>query len=341
MYREIRTQVEAWASALDAVKAAEPAIGTLFGSDARAREVLFLGAGSSYYLGLAAAVFWGRRGFKANALPASEQLFHADGYPYRQPPIVVAISRSGATTETRDAVRALRAAGSPCISISTEADSPIATEADLALVVTGGRESSIVQTRSFSGHLVATQALAAVAASDAPSVAALDDLPRAYQGWLERAEVIAQGLASRFERAYFLGTGERWGIAMEGALKLKEASLTETEAFQTFEFRHGPKSMIDDQTLVMGLVGGPHAGLELDVMREARELGARVVVVGEDLASLDGLEAVSFGSGLPEDVALPYHLPLLHLLAYHRAVAKRLDPDHPRHLDFAVLLEPT
>jgi glutamine---fructose-6-phosphate transaminase (isomerizing) len=337
MYREIRSQADAWTSAVDAVEASREAARSIVGSGT-GRDVLFLGAGSSYYLGLSAAVTWGRHGFAARALPSSEQLLHAGAYIRDVPPLVVAISRSGATTETLDAVRALRSAGSPCIAISTDAASEIARSADLVIEVAGGREESIVQTRSFSGQLVAANALAAVACDDGPTIDALRDLPRAYAAWLDRADELAGRLADAFRRAYVLGTGERWGLAMEGALKLKEASLTEAEAFQTFEFRHGPKSMIDAETLVVGLVGRAHQTEELDVLREASALGARVLVIAEEIGPEQGLEVAAFRSGVAEGSAVVYHLPLLHLLAYHRAIARGLDPDHPRHLDFAVLL---
>jgi glutamine---fructose-6-phosphate transaminase (isomerizing) len=338
MEREIRSQDEAWRAATAAVSAAAASIAQVFGTSS-GREVWFVGAGSSYYLGLSAAVSWGRRGFTCRALPASELLLHGSAYPFREPPVVVAVSRSGATTETTDAMASLRRAGSPCIVLTTEGASDMAAQADLVIEIAGGREESVVQTRSFSGHLVAAQALAAVAAGDAPALAALEGLHHGYRAWIERADDVAAALATSFERAYLLGTGERWGLALEGALKLKEASLSEAEAFGTFEFRHGPKSMVDDRTLVVVLLGDDAPGGELAVAREARALGARVLVVAESHPPEAALAVAAFRSGLGEELRSAYYLPLLQLLAYHRSVAKGLDPDHPRHLDFAVRLE--
>lgn len=336
--REIHAQGAAWRAALEAVRSRADDLAELLGR-ARGREVRFLGSGSSYYLGVATAPAWGRRGWTARALPSAEQVLHADAYPAQEPPLAVAVSRSGATTETLRALEVLARGGSPTIGVTTKRDTPMDELCDLVVHVTGASEASTVQTRSFSAQFLVAQALARLGAEGPDGLRAFDALPGVADAWIADAEARVAPLADRFERIYVLGTGMRWGLAMEGALKLKETSLTESEAFQTLEFRHGPKSMIDDATLVVGLVGTRARDAEVAVLREMRELGATVLAIGADVDGEGGLVPLALPSDLDDDAQGVLSLPPLQLLAYRRGVAKGLDPDHPRHLSFAVELD--
>jgi glutamine---fructose-6-phosphate transaminase (isomerizing) len=340
MIREIRSQGDAWAAAIAAVDAAAPELGHALA--AAAPFTLLLGAGSSYYLGVATRGAWVRRGRDAVAAPASEALLHPELYPVARGGLVVGVSRSGTTTETLRALTALRASGALSVGITTTPDAPIATAADFALVIPGAAEDSTVQTRSFSAQLVTVLALAALAGRDEPARSALRRLPSLASGWIARAEDSVKPLAMAPERIYVLGTGDLWGLAMEGALKLKETSLSEAEAFQTLEFRHGPQSMVDEHALIVGLLGDDPAGAETALLREMVQLGARVLLVCEDPADGDavpGAHVLALRSGLAPEARLPLYLPPLQLLAHHRGVGKGLDPDHPRNLRFSIELE--
>lgn len=339
--REIRSQGQAWRAALEAVADRTSALSELL-THAHGREVRFLGSGSSYYLGVAAAPVWGRRGWMARALPSAEQVLHPDDYPTPQPPLAVAVSRSGATTETLRALEVLRNAGSPAIGVTTRRDTPMDDLCDVVVHVTGAQEESTVQTRSFTAQFLVVQALAQLGAAGPTGLAPFGELPSLADDWITAADQTVAPLATRFERVYVLGTGMRWGLAMEGALKLKETSLTESEAFQTLEFRHGPKSMIDDATLVVGLIGERTRDTELAVLGEMRQLGATILAVGPGARAEDGSHALAFpGAEADETLGVlgVLYLPPLQLLAYHRGMAKGLDPDHPRHLSFAVELD--
>lgn len=340
MLREIRSQGEAWEAAMAAVDAAGRGLGdALTGA---APSVALLGAGSSYYLGVAARGAWVRRGREARAVPASEVLLHPELYPLPSGALAVAVSRSGTTTETLRALAELRSKGALAVGVTTVAGTPIEDAADLALAIPGAAESSTVQTRSFSAQLVTVLALAALAGRDEAALAELRRLPALAEAWTARVEAAVEPLAMLPQRVYVLGTGDRWGLAMEGALKLKETSLTESEAFQTLEFRHGPQSMVDDRTLVVGLLGDDATGAEAQVLREMAQLGARVLVVTEDAAAaaaVRGATALTMRSGLGDEARLPLYLTPLQILAQRRGAGKGLDPDHPRHLRFSIELE--
>jgi glucosamine--fructose-6-phosphate aminotransferase (isomerizing) len=134
------------------------------------------------------------------------------------------------------------------------------------------------------------------------------------------------------DRIYFLGSGGRFGLACELNLKMKEMSLTHSEAFHFMEFRHGPKAMVNRNTLIVGLVSETNAKHELAVLKDTQDLGAEIVTMGEN--NVD----ISFNSGLEEVFRNILYLPFGQMMAYERSIAKGLDPDHPNNLDSIVKL---
>lgn len=297
------------------------------------RTVHFLGMGSSYFVGLAAAPLWARYGWQTLAVPAAEYAMHPDVYRPVAGQLVIGVSRSGTTPETLEAVDRAIAVGARTIAISVKEATALAAKSDLEVVVAGGAEKSPAQTKSFSGHLTALQTLGMVAADDTEGLDALRSIPILVKAWLSRIESSIRSLSGRFQRVYVLGSAERWGLAYEGSIKLKECAQTETEGFQILDFRHGPLAMVDDETLVVGLVGDTSQEREIAVLRETAEAGATVVGIGENLDRYgEEFIALSFHSGLPERARTLLYLPPLQLLAYHRAVAKGIELGRIRNL---------
>jgi glucosamine--fructose-6-phosphate aminotransferase (isomerizing) len=143
------------------------------------------------------------------------------------------------------------------------------------------------------------------------------------------------------ERIFFLGGGPLYGLANEAMLKTKEMSLSYSEAFHPLEFRHGPMSMVDERTLVVGLLSDTGLAEQVRVLKDMKELGALTLALAEDASAFAGWQAdyaVELHSGLDEWGRGPLYLPLLQRLAYHRAVAKGLDPDRPTNLTAVVEL---
>ncbi len=334
MMNEIEAQGEAWQDAVEATRSLPGALAT----ELRGSTTRFLGAGSSFYLGNVAAIAWRQAGLAAESVPASEPLLHAKAYLWPGH-VAFGVSRSGSTTETVTALTRAREAGATTVAITTRTDTPIQRAAHHTFVLERAAEQATVQTRSFAGQLLAALAIGLEAAGAPPSARAT--------GWTARsAELIEAGRtaardvdARSWTRAYFLGTGPLFGAAQEGALKMKESALTEAEAFQTLEFRHGPKSMIDEDTLIVGLVSDAAEEAECAVLNEARQLGARVVTASARPVEVGQRATYLWGDDVPTAFQPVAALPLLHHLAHARAAAKGIDPDHPRHLSFAVELD--
>jgi glutamine---fructose-6-phosphate transaminase (isomerizing) len=337
---EILSQTDAWREAC-AVVARCDHLPDLDVGRAHHRKTFFTGCGSTYYLSLAAAAHLrGLTRRSAQAAPASELWLRPESY-FQPDDTLIAISRSGATSETLRAVEAFESTTHrPPITILCVPDAPLARRAGLNIIIPRGAERSVAQTRSFTSMFTAAVALNARWARRLDLITALARLPAAGERVLALGAAVARDLGRRldFDRLYFLGSGTRYGLACEASLKMKEMALSHTEPFHFLEFRHGPKSMLTETTLIVGLVSDDATGDEVQVLNEAAALGATVFILGEGVAPIAGGPVVSFGSGLPREIRDVLYLPALQLLAYERAIAKGLDPDRPRHLDAVVVI---
>lgn len=346
-YNEIQSQPEAWADALRAVEQSKTSLQRIVSE--KYDQVLFTGCGSTYYLSLAAAaLFQQLSGQPARAVPGGELLLNPEtavtstlsprGQTEKLPhkTLLVAVSRSGATTETIRAVEQFKAEQrGPVIAITNYGDQPLAGLSDLAIVIEKGQEQSVAQTRSFASMYVAAAGLCALSAEREDLLQAMSALPAVGERLLRDYEPIARQVGENLDLNcfYFLGSGLLYGLACEASLKMKEMSLTHSEPFHFLEFRHGPMSMVDGRTVLVGLVSETNRQYETKVLSEMQQLGAQVFDLEETKAT------VAFHSQLPETARGVLYLPILQLLAYHRALAKGHNPDTPHNLSPVIKLD--
>ena len=333
-FKEIMSQPDAWVSALELLRAHSSEIAAIRPRDFD--EVIFTGCGSTYYLALAAAaLFRELDGVYARGLPASEiWLYPKAAYNAERKTLLVAVSRSGTTTETVRAVESFkRHANGRVVTLTCYPQSVLARLGDLNLVFKSGQEESVAQTRAFSVLYLATTFLSHMWAEE--SLEALNVLPDVCGRLLETHAPLAKRLGQnrQFDRFYFLGSGPRHGLACELSLKMKEMTLSHSEPFHFLEFRHGPQSMVSDMTLIIGLVSEANGDKERAVLSEMKARGAQVLSLAEKNAD------ITFGSGLPESLRNPLYLPVVQLLAFERSLSKGLDPDRPHNLEAVVMLE--
>ncbi|MDE3795761.1 SIS domain-containing protein [Sinorhizobium meliloti] len=286
--------------------------------------LVYVGCGTSYYLALSLAAYANGAGRQAIAVPGDEWLNRPSLFwPEWTKTHVVAISRSGETTETVAAARKSRASGAFVTGLTVEPDSALAANCDAIVAARTHPDEGIVMTASASLMLLlGLQMLghdipASIVATAKALATALDaSLPARIH---ERSHVV------------FLGGGELYGVAAEGALKLMEMSQVLTQAFHPLEFRHGPISLVDGKTAVVMLYSADQTDAEIKLVGELREKGALVV-----------------GLGGPGDVALPVDvdpalaglvvLPALQVLGERAAQARGIDTVSPRHLTKVVTL---
>jgi fructoselysine-6-P-deglycase FrlB-like protein len=285
--QEIASQPEIWrrvAALLPAVAEKLPKPG---------QRVAFLGCGTSWFIAQSAARLREAAGLgESDAFSASEM---PTGRSYD---LVVAISRSGTTTEVVRCLNAL--AGTPSVAICAVSDTPVLAAAHEAIVLDFADETSVVQTR------FATASLALLRAHFGESIAAAAE---------DAERVIAEPLPldpSDFEQFVMLGHGWTVGLAAEAALKCREAGRAWAESYPAMEYRHGPVSVAGAQTLVW-IFGERDENLVADI-----ELTG-ACVIHHDIDPMAELVRAQRAA-----VAL--------------AESKGLDPDNPQHLTRSVVL---
>lgn len=330
-YMEIISQTDAWGQGLALASAAS------LPSAAAYELVIFTGCGSTYYLALAAAALYQElTGHMARAVSGGELLLNPQIVVSAgiNRVLLVALSRSGTTTETVKAVQRFKQEHNGNVVVISNYGEALATLADVNIIIPAGQEESVAQTRSFASMYVAAMALCARMAGRADVLHSMSALPAIGQRLIRDFEPAARQIGEdlTFDRFYFLGSGARYGLACEISLKMKEMSLTHSEPFHFLEFRHGPKSMVNVSTVVVGLLSDTNRKHEQAVLNEMQALGGMVVSLGEIGST------VSFNDHLPESVRGVLYLPILQLIAYYRAVAKGLNPDRPTNLTSVVQL---
>lgn len=331
---EIFSQPEAWEDALKVTAAHKRQLQAVFAAEYD--QVLFTGCGSTYYLSLAAsALFQEMTGKLARAVPGGELLLNEGVTLTNGKTLLVAVSRSGSTTETVRAVEQFKKEGKGAVvAITNAADQPLASLADVALVMEKGQEKSVAQTRSFASMYVAATAMTMTAANAEILQAAMQQLPGAGEKLLAACAAPAQALGENltYDRFYFLGSGARYGLACEVNLKMKEMTLTHSEPFHFLEFRHGPMAMVNENTVMVGLVSEQNAAHEQAVLNEMQAKGAEIFALAEANARLN------FQSGIPAQARNVLYLPALQLMSFYRSLAKGLNPDQPKNLSAVVRL---
>ncbi len=213
---------------------------------------------------------------------------------------LLAVSRSGTTTEVLDAV-AVIGETIPTVALTAVPESPLARAAGQTVALPFADERSVVQTRFATAAFVLL--LTHLGIDTAPAAAAAEDV-------LGRPLPVDPG---SFDRFHFLGRGWTVGLACEAALKLREAALAWSEAYPAMEYRHGPIALADGRTLVV-----PMGDIDPALASDIRATGATLLdPEAEPLASLV----------------------LAHRLAISLAHLRGLDPDNPRNLTRSVVLQ--
>ena len=267
--------------------------------------------------------------------------------------LVLAISQSGETIDTLEALKYARSQGAKSIAVINVKGSSIARESDYVMYTYAGPEIAVASTKAYTTQMAALFALIGRMAvvrgafneeQEKAFVDALMQAPDAIQQVLDRKEEmhhIARGLLEAKD-AFMLGRGLDYAILLEGALKLKEVSYIHTEAYASGELKHGTIALITEKTPVVALVTQERVrDKELSNIREVQSRGASVVVLvkdGIDLADADYTHVFTLPA--MDDVAMAFPASAaLQLLAYYVSMDRGLDVDKPRNLAKVVTVE--
>src|SRR2546421_906899 len=316
------------------------------------RRIVIVACGTSWHAGLV-----GRHIIETVArLPVEVE--YASEYRYRTQlglpgTLVVAISQSGETADTLEAMRTARAAGARVIGLVNVVGSTIAREAEGGMYLHAGPEIGVASTKAFTSQIVALALLAlylgrqrgALSLEAGQELACrLTHLPALVTQTLA-LEPEVQRIAQAFAGArnfLYLGRGVSFPVALEGALKLKEISYIHAEGYPAAEMKHGPIALIDaDMPAVFVAPRDDVYRKVVSNMQEVKARGGRIVAVTtQGNGELRGLAEHLFRVPATAPLLSPVLTTLLlQLLAYHIAVLRGCDVDRPRNLAKSVTVE--
>jgi glucosamine--fructose-6-phosphate aminotransferase (isomerizing) len=357
MLKEIYEQPHAVLNTLEGRLSNTSVLDETFGNGAadlfkRVKHIQIVACGTSYHSGMVAR-YWleAISGVSCNVEIASE-------FRYRksvvQPnSLIVTISQSGETADTLAALRLAKELGYlGSLAICNVAGSSLVRESDLAFMTRAGTEIGVASTKAFTTQLVGLAMLVLAigkynhidAEKQQELVLALKGLPSKLEESLTLASQI-EALAEEFadkHHALFLGRGDQYPIAMEGALKLKEISYIHAEAYAAGELKHGPLALIDAQMPI--IVVAPNNDLLEKLKSNVEEVRARggILYVFADadakFESDETLRVINVPHSHPWLAPILYTLPL-QLLSYYVAIIKGTDVDQPRNLAKSVTVE--
>lgn len=305
----------------------------------------FIGSGTSFYLSLSAAAMWKAvTGLQAQAIPSADIMFYADLYAKSGGvDSAVLISRSGTTSEILLAGDTLSKFNTNRISLTCRADSELSQLGEYRYLIANADEKSVVMTRSFTSMLLQIQILASRFSGNQAFFDQLSSLPEAGTALMQKYDGLAEEviLPNNFSKFIYLGHGPHFGLASEGMLKVKEMSVANSEAYHSLEYRHGPMSLVDTDTLIVFLLSDRTGTAEIKLISEMKALGAKCLAICETANSDVRTQAdyvVELNSGIEENARLILTLPILQNLAYQNALKKGMEPDEPRNLTQVVTL---
>lgn len=350
--REILQQPVTWLETARRVSKDAPRLGRILeweGIDIRRRAVILTGSGSSLYAGECLALpLQEALDAPVQAIPAGTLLTHPRGcLPPSDPYLVVSLARSGNSPESRAVVDSLLEhddRGHHLI-ITCNRQGALVTglaghpRVDAVVLDEQTEDKSLVMTGSFTNLVLAGRFLAWTPRPEV-GVARVEAVAQAGAGLLARdADALAQIARSGFRRAVYLGSGCRVGSAHEAGLKMTEMSAGRVASLsETFlGLRHGPMSVIHDDTLIVAFLSSDSVvrAYEVDLLRELdrKGLGARKLIVGSGipaaLASRPEDHRIDFGDGLADADLAVLDTVVGQLLGFHRCLEEGLKPDSP------------
>lgn len=315
-------------------------------------RVCVVACGTAMHAGLVAkALVQSKLGMHMNVEYASEFMYSDPVIDEKT--LVLAISQSGETIDTLEALKYARKKGAKSVAVINVKGSSIARESDYVMYTVAGPEIAVASTKAYTTQLMALFLLVGRMAKvrgifdDATEKAFLESLTKApdkMQEVLDQKHDIHKIAREMLDAkdAFMIGRGLDYSILLEGALKLKEISYIHTEAYASGELKHGTIALITENTPVVATVTQSKLKeKELSNIREVQSRGASVVVFVKesfDLADAEYADVFELPSMEDEFMVFPASA-ALQLLAYYVSMDKGLDVDKPRNLAKVVTVE--
>ena len=320
---------------------------------AECKRICVIACGTAMHAGLVGkSLIQSMIGIHVDVVMASEFMYND---PVVDPEtLVLAISQSGETIDTLEALKFARKCGAPCISIVNVKGSTIAANSEYVIYTCAGPEIAVASTKAYTTQLAVLYLLTARMAMarnlwDKARLEAyvkeLVQVPDVVKEILGRKDEIHRLAGSMLgaKDVFMIGRGLDYSILLEGSLKLKEVSYIHSEAYASGELKHGTIALITEETPVIAVVTQEKLkSKELSNIKEVQSRGAKVILLmkGEDIPEGDfSFDKIFNLPGLEDAFMVIPASVVLQLLAYYVSADKGLDVDKPRNLAKVVTVE--
>ncbi|MDE6150153.1 MAG: glutamine--fructose-6-phosphate transaminase (isomerizing) [Ruminococcus sp.] len=356
MMKEIHEQPKAVADTINSVVTDErinlTSVGLTEEDIKNISQIYIVACGSAYHVGVVSQYVIE----DLTSIPVRVEL--ASEFRYRKPrlnesDLVIIISQSGETADSLAALREAKEKGAKTLGIVNVVGSSIAREADNVFYTLAGPEIAVATTKAYSTQLIASYLLAIQFAfvrgeiskdKYSEMIAELERIPEKIEQILENKERL-QWFAAKFANAkdiFFIGRGIDYAICLEGSLKMKEISYIHSEAYAAGELKHGTISLIEDGTLVIGVLTQSNLYEKtVSNMVEVKSRGAYLMGLTSygNYELEDTADFVTYIPKTDEHFATSLAVIPLQLMGYYVSVARGLDVDKPRNLAKSVTVE--
>ena len=336
-----------------------PELGTVFFEEllftqeelAKVRQVLIIACGSSWHAGLLAASFLQEKA----RIPTQAHI--ASEFRYSHPilskeTLVIAISQSGETLDTLAAVREVKKTGAKVLGICNVPHSTLAREADSTLFLKAGIEISVCSTKAFTNQLIVlflfSLYMARIRKMDLKTgqkwICEIESIPRLVESILQQKETIANFAKqhTHLDHFFFLGRNYMYPTCLEAALKLKEISYINAQAYPAGEMKHGPIALVDPSLAVIALCGNTRTIEKmLSNLMEIQARNAPILAFAPksclDISLIT--KQIVWLPSTPDALSCILYSVATQLFAYYVALEKGTDIDQPRNLAKSVTVE--
>ncbi len=346
MLKEIHEQVSSTRTLFSAIR--EPYISQFVGSLINANRVFFVACGSSYHAAVVGSYYFNELANVAVIPVIGGQFISHYGDAVRKGDVVVCVSQSGETKDVIDVVHHCRNRDVKILSIINVLGSTLTHLSDLYLPLGSGFEISVPATKTYTSQVTLFNYLAALSGQKREVLESTraeeiitdlkTHLPALIEETISTNTIKARALApylSKYSHFYVLGYGITHGVALEGALKIKEVCYIVADGMYSSEFKHGPLSIVEEGYPIVFTIAPKDSEHLVNHLAEVECRGARIIITGEDHPLLRRYVKDDDFFLIPE--SNQYLSPILQaiplqLMAYHLATYKNIDPDYPRNI---------
>lgn len=342
-YREIYEQPESFKAINDTLETIYKVLDEVFDRNNPYDELLFTGCGTSFYLAQSAAhAFSSYTGLKAKAVPCSELYFFPETFIKEKKVLVLPITRKSYTTEVRMAIDKVRSFPNvKTLAITCDADSRKYN--DYMVLSPETAEESVIMTRSFTSMVYLSVIMAMYVGGKNGEIQQMSDYDKVASELLVKMDSLAKGIISDHPELNLfitLGQGVYYGIANECMNKMKEMGIVNSEAYYSLEYRHGPMSLADKNTLILLLSNPETIEYDAKLLTQMKGYGSVTAVIGENVMSAmpdaDYRLDLTYGFNAAQYAAVIGFIG--QLLGYSIAERKNINADTPRNLSQAIVL---